>query len=370
MRPMAVVFLLLDMEMTFVFSMGMTLWVGLLWGIIAAAVYIIYAYTLPTVRFPRLQHSGEMIANESAHCPLEGMIQGVVYITSFKSLDPRTVNLKLSTSSHTAVRHPVFPIAFPPGSHLSLKLGNVVREFSPVNSGSNPDEVEIVIRLVPGGAFSNLLSSSLGLTSQGPLKSAWSECFLECGIYGPIRPLPSKFGYRPYFSSGKSLEVDPLRPTLIMIGAGSGSMPFFSVIEAALKNKKDETQLKLLALSGGSKGSDSEKACDLGAFVDGKISQLHLLTKSVTETKTDLGAGRFIGVNSRERFSLSMLDSWIQIPSEPTRTNTSAVLTAATERMIVWICGPPGFGEECRSALVKGKGFLRDQIFVLGIDDR
>jgi Oxidoreductase FAD-binding domain len=140
-------------------------------------------------------------------------------------------HLKLSTSSHTAVRHPVFPITFPPGPHLSLKLGNVVRKFTPVYSGSNPDEVEIVIRLVPGGPFSDVLSSSIGLTPQGPFKSDWSECCLECGAYGPLLALPSKFGYCPYYSSGNSPEVNPLRPTLIMIGAGSGTMPFFVVLE-------------------------------------------------------------------------------------------------------------------------------------------
>jgi hypothetical protein len=215
------------MEMTIVFSIDLSLWAGLIWATIAAAVYIIHAYTLPTVRFPRLQHNGEKLVNGSAHCPREDMIQGVVYITSYKSLCPRTVHLKLSTSSHTAVRHPVFPITFPPGSHLSLKLGNIVRKSTPVYSGSNPDEVEIVIRLVPGGPVSDVLSSSLGLAPQGPFKSDWSECFLECGVNGPLRAIPSKFGYRHYYSSGKGLEVDPLRPTLIMIGALSGTM--FSV---------------------------------------------------------------------------------------------------------------------------------------------
>lgn len=358
------------MEMTFVFAVGLTLWCVIIWGSIAAIVYILLVYTLPTVRFPRLQHTGEMIVNESAHCPLEDMIHGVVFLTSYRTLDHRTLHLKLSTSSHTAVYHPVFPITFPPGTHLSLKLGNIIREYTPVNSSSDPACVEIVIRLVPGGQFSDLLSSLLGISSQGPLRSDWSECFLECGVYGPLRPLPSKFGYRPYYSSGKSLEVDPLRPTLIMIGAGSGTMPFFSVIDAALKNNRDQTLLKLLALSGGSKGKDSEKTGDLGTFVEGKINQLHLSTKSAADTKTDLGKDRFIGVNTHERFTLSMLDSWVQNPPVSTRKGSPAVLTAITDRMIVWICGPPGFGEECRSALVKGKGFHRDQIFVLGIDDR
>jgi hypothetical protein len=122
----------------------------------------------------------------------------------------------------------------------------------------------------------------------------------------------------------------------------------------ALENKKDQTLLKLLALSGASKGSDPEKTGDFGTFVKAKINQLHLSTKSVDETKTDVGKSRFIGVNSRERFALSMLDSWFQDPPASKHADTLAVLTVATERMIVWICGPPGFGEECRSALVKG----------------
>jgi hypothetical protein len=65
-----------------------------------------------------------------------------------------------------------------------------------------------------------------------------------------------------------------------------------------------------------------------------------------------------------------MLDPWIQDPPASKHTGTSTVLTAVTERMIVSICGPSGFGEECRSALVKGTGFHGDHIFVLGFDDR
>jgi hypothetical protein len=69
--------------MTFVFSVCFSLWVGLIWATIAAAVYVIQAYTLPTVRFPRLQHSGETLVNGSAQCPLVDAIHGVFYITSY-----------------------------------------------------------------------------------------------------------------------------------------------------------------------------------------------------------------------------------------------------------------------------------------------
>jgi hypothetical protein len=86
---MSAIFLLVNMEMTIVFSVDLSLWAGLILATIAAAVYIIHAYKLPTVRFPLLQHNGIMLINGSAHCPREDMIQGVVYITSYKSLCPR-----------------------------------------------------------------------------------------------------------------------------------------------------------------------------------------------------------------------------------------------------------------------------------------
>lgn len=368
MRPLSVVLLLLDMEMLFVESMGLSFWIGFVWSIFAAILYIIHVYTLPTARFPRLQHSGEVRIDGSAHIAVEGMICGAVRIVSFRTLDLRTLHLKLSTKTHRAVHQAAFPISFPPGSHVSLKVGDIVREFTPINSDVKHGEIEIVVRLVPGGPFSNLISSSLDLNSSEVSNSEWNECYLDCSIYGPLLPLPSKFGYRPYFSAGECGNDDPLRPTLIMIGAGSGAMPFLSVIEAALKNKEDKTLLKLLSLSGASKQSDSDKKTDFGTFMQDKINQLQLPTKA--GTGTDPVHGRFVGVNQRERFALSMLDSWIQDPLKSKRTDASAVLAAATDRMIVWVCGPPGFGEQCRSALVKGKGFHREQIFVLGADDR
>jgi NAD(P)H-flavin reductase len=381
MRPAVALITIVETEWEFGRALGLAVWVVFIWSTICSAVYVINAYTLPTMRFPRLQHNGEVITTGCVHCPLDKMIRGIVSIVSFKCLDSRTVILRLGTNKSRNNEqiagaededfHPVFPIDCPPGSHIALKLGDVVREFTPISSNESSNEIIIVVRLVQNGAFSSVLLPLLGLDLNGPPKTGWMECSLDCGVYGPLLPLPARFGYRPYYSPVKRCHSDPYRPTLIMIGGGSGVMPFFSVIAAALKNKNDRMILKLLSLSGssqGTKGSGPDSTSDFGTFIEDKINQLNISSKNETESDPAVNA-RFEGINSRKRFQTSMLDSWIQDPIEQVSKDTSAVRTAA-DSTIVWICGPPGFGEECRIALMAQKGFHREQIFMLGIEDR
>jgi Oxidoreductase FAD-binding domain len=383
MRPAVVLIMLVEAEWEFGRALALAVWVVFIWFSICAAVYVIHAYTLPTMRFPRLQHNGEVVTTGSAYCALDKMISGVVSIVSFKCLDSRTIILRLGTNKfrnidqiagdETEVFHPVIPISCPPGSHISLKLGSIVREFTPMYSSESANELDIVVRLVRNGAFSSVLLSLLGLNFDGPPKRGWTECSLDCGVYGPLLPLPAKFGYRPYYSPRplESCYSDPCRPTLIMIGGGSGVMPFLSVIAAALKNKNDRMILKLLSLSDssqGTKGSGSDSSSDFGTFIEDKINQLNLSCKNETDLNPAVKP-RFEGINFCKRFNISMLDSWIQDLTVPVSKDTSAVRTAA-DSTIVWICGPPGFGESCCVALMAHKGLQRDQIFILGIEDR
>lgn len=387
MRPLTAVFLLWDLTMPFQVALGLTMWAGFVGQVIVTAAYVTIAYTLPTMRFPRLQQSGKLSITGSAHCPLEDMITDAVSITSFKYLDARTVILRVSTHGfHTNEGddyRPVFPIDLLPGCHVSLKLGDLVREFTPINTNAASDihssEMEVAVRLVKGGAFSTLLSSTLGLQEavSDSTEQEWKKCSHPCGIYGPLLPLPSKFGYCPSYSLGKISESFSTPPTLIMIGGGTGAMPFFGIIEAALKNKNDKTLLRLLSLSGTNKEKENHPNTkyDFGAFIATKIEEVQLSTNSLSGNHP--GRNRFIGTNTRSKFDVSMLESWIRYPSVPARTGPSAVRTCGTDNMVVWICGPPGFGESCRSALTKtsvetkAKGlFHSDQIFVLGVDDR
>jgi NAD(P)H-flavin reductase len=381
MRPAVALIMVVETEWEFGRALGLAAWVVFVWSTICTAGYVINAYTLPTMRFPRLQHNGEVVTTGCAHCPQEKMATGIVSIVSFKCLDSRTVILRLATakfrnieqlaSNKNEVFHPIFPISCPPGSHIALKVGDVVREFTPISSIERANEVEIVVRLVRNGAFSSVLLPLLGLDLDRPPKNGWTECSLDCGVYGPLLPLPARFGYRPYYSPVNSCHSDPYRPTLIMIGGGSGVMPFFSVISAALKNKNDGTTLKLLSLSGssqGTEGSGPDSSSDFGTYIENKINQLHISSKNETDSDPAVN-DRFEAINSRKRFQTSMLDSWIQDPTEQVSKDSSAVRTPA-HSTIVWICGPPGFGEDCRIALMAQKGFHRDQIFMLGIEDR
>jgi NAD(P)H-flavin reductase len=381
MRPAVAVIMVVETEWEFGRALGLAVWVVFIWSTICAAVYVINAYTLPTMRFPRLQHNGEIVTTGCAHCPLEKMVTGIVSIVSFKCLDSRTVLLRLATNKFRNVEqigddknevfNPIFPIGCPPGSHIALKVGDVVREFTPISSSESANEIEIVIRLVRKGAFSSVLLPLLGLDLDGPQRTGWTECSIDCGVYGPLLPLPARFGYRPYYSPVSSCRNDPYRPTLIMIGGGSGVMPFFGIIAAALKNKDDRMTLKLLSLSGssqGTKGSGPDSSSDFGTYIEDKINQLYISSKNEKDSGPAV-TSRFEGVNSRERFQTSMLDSWIPDPTGQVSKDSSAVRTPARST-IVWICGPPGFGEDCRIALMAQKGFHRDQIFMLGIEDR
>lgn len=382
MRPATALIMVIETQWEFGRALGVAVWVVFVWAVICAVVYIIHAYSLPTMRFPRLQHNGEILSTGTVHCALEEMITGVVSIVSFRTLDSRTVVLRLKTNKLRSIDQavtdenedffPIFPINCPPGSHIALKLGEVIREFTPIYSGNNTNEIEIVVRLVLNGAFSSVLLSLLGLDLHGSLRTEWTDCFLECGVYGPMMPLPAKFGYRPYYSPVKTCSSDSLRPTLIMIGAGSGAMPLFSVIAAALKNKDDRTMIKLLTLSGSSediKGSGQGSSSDFGTFIEDSIYHLQVSSKRLTASDP-AEKSRFEGINYRKRFQTSMLDSWVHDPIDSVRTGAASAQSAATDRMIVWVCGPPGFGVDCRAALIATKGFLREQIFVLGVDDR
>jgi hypothetical protein len=375
MRPMTFFVKLSQPKWDFGRALSLSIWVVFVWAILGTVMYLIHAYAIPTMRYPRLQHNGDLVITGSIYCPLAGTIMGVVSIISFKYLDERTIMLKLGRTEKNCesgifgekgVHGPAFPINLPPGCHVTLTIGNVTREFTPVRLDSETTDscdMYIVVRLVRDGQFSNLLKASLG-TFLSLKENEWKSCACPCGLYGPLLPLPSKFGYLPHYESDYINDNEECR-TIIMIGAGTGVMPYFNIIEAALKIKNDNTIIKLLSLSG-TVSADSSNSEGLGGFVEEKIKDLTDLSM-----KSDSKASnRFIGVNSSSRFQVSMLDDWIREKSKPSSPNDTVLHRSEIDRTIVWVCGPPGFGQSCRSLLVKEKNFRVNQIFILGVDDR
>jgi hypothetical protein len=387
MRPMTFFVKLSQPQWDFGRALSLSVWVIFVWAILGTVMYVIHAYAIPTMRYPRLQHNGDLVITGSIYCPLAGTIMGVVSIISCKYLDERTIMLKLGRTEKNSesgilgekgVHSPAFPISLLPGCHVTLTIENVAREFTPVKLDSETTDscdMYIVVRLVRGGQFSNLLKASLG-TFLSLKENKWTPCACSCGLYGPLLPLPSKFGYLPHYESDHIDSNEKCR-TIIMIGAGTGVMPYFNIIEAALKIKNDSTIIKLLSLSGTTTSTSTSSNCEgLSGFIEKKTRDLNDLSmKLQSNSKT---SNRFIGVNSTSRFQVSMLDDWIHDQSKPSgpndtvlhQSNDTVLHRSEIGRTIVWVCGPPGFGQSCRSSLVKEKNFRMNQIFILGVDDR
>ena len=377
MRPMTLCIMLLEPNWEFARALSLAVWIVFVWGLLGTVMYIIHAYAVPTMRYPRLQHNGDVITTGSIYCPLTNTIKGVISIIACKYLDERTIMLKLGRTENNfksgitgekGIHGPAFPISLPPGCHVTLTIDNIAREFTPVKLDiNNSDECNmyIIVRLIKTGKFSNLLITYLG-TFLSLKENEWTPCLCPCGLYGPLLPLPSKFGYLPHYDSDYINDDEKCR-TIIMIGAGTGVMPYFNIIEAALKIKNDDTIIKLLSLPG-SFPNNSSNHNGLCKFIVEKIKDL---TDLSLKLKSDnMSSTRFTSMNLSSRFQSNMLDDWLYDKSKPLSDNDTVIHRSEIDRTIVWICGPPGFGKSCKSMLVKEKKFRIRQIFVLGVDDR
>ena len=486
MRPLVLIIMVVEAPILFGKALAVAVWIAFVWSLFGSLFYVLHAYTLPTLRLKRLQNDGSYINTGYIHCPLQDFASGMT-IYSYIMIDSRTILIKLgehndkkdgdsfskkcddiqiiADSENDIIQDAVvdneirtkniggrnlteinrnytFPINIPPGCHIVLKLGNVLREYTPINNqdGSNSN-VEVLIRLVPNGKFSIQISHLLGLNNatRNIPHGSWIDCNVPCGVYGPLFPLPSKFGYFPHYdidtridrnvnrvigNNDSSVTIDGLPhkggderkhqnrrkvmesqynsndnnshdtisnisicPMIILIGAGTGITPFLKVIEAALRNKKDKTNIRLLTLSGKSEQTNDENY--FSSYIKVKVDHLKKVSEDGNNHKN-----RFESTNFETRFTKSMLQSWIyeRFSSVDTVDNNCTGNSAVkqsdnfqmskTKNTIVWICGPPGFGENTRTLLTKkyssnnsgdhknSYSFLREQIFVFGVDDR
>lgn len=379
MRPFTFIVMVLENQWEFGRALGLAVWLALVTSVAGSVLYVIQVYSLPTSRLPRLQNSGDTLVTGCSNCPLEDFVRDTVCITSFKKIDSRTLLLRLgsknvpddtssssvNTNSTTEVEgpyRPTFPINISPGCHVALRLENIVREFTPVVVGDADENTrgtaEIMVRLIPEGKFSTLLISTLKLESISSMCKEWTCCLIPCDVYGPLLPLPSRFGYLPYYGTPSSNEVR----TIVMIGAGTGVTPFLSVLNAALRNKEDQTILRLLSLT----GVDREKrnAENFSSLIEAEISRLKVLSETgrqIMENKCT----RFMGINFHTRFDKEMLES-----VAPGLQNAAPLDSCHPSRTVVWICGPPGFAQHCSLEVIKHTKLKRDQIFLWGVDDR
>ena len=488
MRPLVMIIMVVEAPILFGKALAVAVWIAFVWSLFGSLFYVLHTYTLPTLRLKRLQNDGSCASTGYIHCPLQDFIPGMT-VYSYKMIDSRTILIKLgervdkneaddfdksgidkkmAANSEDKIiqdavadnqkkskdiggkklieikRNYTFPINIPPGCHIVLKLGDVLREYTPINNEDELDSnVEILLRLIPNGKFSLLISNLLGLNdaTKNIPHGIWIDCNVPCGVYGPLFPLPSKFGYFPQYcvdakidenvhsitgsnessisisisdhntkagagikhknesnemirryysddnSSDNTIRKTSINSMIILIGAGTGITPFFKVIQAALRNKKDQTNIRLLTLLGKSEQKNDE--INFSTYVEAKVDNLKKLSDVDNNQKN-----RFESMNFETRFSKSMLHSWIyQSTSSVAKKDNNCSGSGAgkqsdnfsmskTEDTIVWICGPPGFGENTRTILTKkcssnnrgdnGKSFsfLKEQIFVFGVDDR
>ena len=87
--------------------------------------YLYYAHILPVAQQPRLLDNGHAAVSGtlSALPVLQSFLPA--YISECAWLDNRTLLLFID------LKHP-FDIIYPPGSHMVINMGNIVRELSPL----------------------------------------------------------------------------------------------------------------------------------------------------------------------------------------------------------------------------------------------
>lgn len=103
MRPMTFFVKLSQPKWDFGRALSLSVWVVNVWAILGTVMYVIHAYAIPTMRYPRLQHNGDLVITGSIYCPLAGTIMGVVSIISCKYLDERTIMLKLGRTEQKKI---------------------------------------------------------------------------------------------------------------------------------------------------------------------------------------------------------------------------------------------------------------------------
>ena len=486
MRPLVMIVMVMEAPTLFGKALAIAVWIAFVWFLFGSLFYILHTYTLPTLRFKRLQNNGSYISTGFIHCPLQDFASGVT-IYSYKMIDSRTILMILgehksdanqmkrrdiqiqdirtgikieneekivnnilkeaveilneNNGKKNAIKNEnkfLSTLELPPGCHFSLKLGDVVREFTPINNeNEDSSSIQILVRLIPNGKFSLLISKLLGLkdADMNTSEYTWIDCNVPCSVYGPLFSLPSKFGYFPYYGvDAKFIDKNAdhsrsddknngiyigdvknrndgrlpriysndngncsnysnilVSPMIILIGAGTGVTPFLSIIEAALKNKKDRTRIRLLSLTGKSnKNKNKNKNFDENNFSSYMKSKVDYL-KRLSEFDSAMTDDRFDSINIETRFLKSMLELWIYSDPSSTMIKDNPFQTIAvkqsfdvrrrvTDDTIVWICGPPGFGESIRTLLTnkctnsdsnsRQYSFLKEQIFVIGVDDR
>jgi len=172
-------------------------------------------------------------------------------------------------------------------------------------------------------------------------------------IYGPLFPIPTRLNYSPLLNDGieygskdnfaiemKNKSTIKNGRTLIMIGGGTGIVPFISLSQAASISKKDSNQLRFLLNVG--KSSESYNSYLFNSVVN-KLKQHEEDSQGRLQVKV-----------TNERFEIQQIQEWISSNKNGT---------------YFWICGPPAMCRDVRSKLLQ-VSFKSQQIFLLGVEDR
>jgi NAD(P)H-flavin reductase len=359
MRPLVGMLVVMDGYYKLGPQLSVALWIGFSWFSIGTIAYIMFAYRIPSAQRPRLLHSGAVVLGCQLQPPAVSFVPAEIH--SIQRLDAHTIVMRLKP------RNDEFQFYYSPGCHIVVRLGDVSREFTPVNyleDGSedvDQDAIEIVVRIVPGGRFALAIDALLhklvhqddggnisnddndsegnGGGGNGLNRgSAWHSVgnlttevgggagedsnvnqeqnrngtaaphFMTCEIYGPLYPIPWRFGYlarrdpdtqttsaSPRASpSGTNIMMTTrsgsVLPeaykqstvrTLIMIGAGTGVTAFLSTIHAALLNRSDCTKLRLLFLAGKKSGASCKQ------YFEDKITTLQKLSRRQQQLQFD-----------------------------------------------------------------------------------
>lgn len=423
MRPVTMALMAYQSSWSFERGLGLALWICFVVSVNSAALYIYLGLIRPAARRPRLQHSGAVVVTGTGE--RGGMMPA--RIVSFTILDTarRTVLLSIDIGDPNDVQ-------FPPGSHIALRLGEITREFCPISNslyggGGRNGPMELLVRLVPGGMFCMRLKAALKqITSSADVAVAMG-CNIACEVYGPLYPAPERFGYLPYYPSRRSHshsqppspshsplysppESADVEATLVMIAGGTGVTAFLPIIQAALRSDRDRRRLRLLCLTGSSKGRGGDKPTTLlppsptgvaggratkgirafatvalavsrflslskkGAtedliyyfFVEAEIDQLYSLAASPGSDGKPCESGRFDAKLSASRFETDMVAEWV--PSGGARGGSAA----APATVVYWLCGPAGHTAAVKRLLLASPRLRVKpaQIFIMGVDDR
>ncbi|KAJ3373666.1 NADH-cytochrome b5 reductase [Allomyces arbusculus] len=321
------------------------LWWGLTWFFIGGELYLFFERKTTPAAAVMLPTASNSAPGDVSVLPIK--VNGSntlapwipVVLVEGEYLNARTVRAVFAAANDAAAAH--IPHLVVPGQHIALahKSGKreVTRSYSPTTSPyqAHRGQIELVVRLVPGGAMSTALTGAIDALADPT--NASNQAMWSLSVSASDVP------YTPGMQS-----------PLILVAAGTGLAPLWNLACAAVAARTDRVHLVVFHRT-----NDDVFFAD--RFEQLRASSEGTFTYSIVLTKE--------GEKSVDLRTPGTLAGFLTEAMDAAKVGCDVALAAPAGPLVVG-SGPPEFAKLLLRVVVREVKLKPDQVFAFGVSDR